>query len=93
MTVNQSAAANRRPAGQSDRSDNLSATICLTADHGNDPTKTGTDHSHEQVPVLFFATNSPATQSLGLRETFADIGQTLAHWLGLSPLGDGTVMF
>ena len=93
MTVNQSAAANRRPAGQSDRSDNLSATICLTADHGNDPIKIGTDHSREQVPVLFFATNSPATQSLGLRETFADTGQTLAKWLGVSALGDGVSLF
>ena len=67
--------------------------LCLTADHGNDPTWTGTDHTREQVPVLFFTQNLPAPQNLGLRETFADTGQTLAHWLGVSALGDGTAMF
>ena len=67
--------------------------LCLTADHGNDPTWTGTDHTREQVPVLFFTQNLPATQNLGRRETFADIGQTLAQWLGVPALGDGVSMF
>ena len=67
--------------------------LCLTADHGNDPTWTGTDHTREQVPVLFFSPNHPATQNLGRRETFADTGQTLAKWLGVPALGDGAPMF
>lgn len=58
--------------------------LILTADHGNDPTWTGTDHTREQVPILCF---SPAVGagSLGLRKTFADVGETIAHWLGLAP--------
>lgn len=58
--------------------------LILTADHGNDPTWTGTDHTREQVPIMCF---SPAIQpgSLGLRHTFADVGESLAHWLGLAP--------
>jgi phosphopentomutase len=67
--------------------------LCLTADHGNDPTWTGTDHTREQVPVLFFTQNLPITQNLGRRETFADTGQTLAKWLGVPFPGDGVSMF
>lgn len=67
--------------------------LCLTADHGNDPTWPGTDHTREQVPVLFSTQNLPVTQNLGLRETFADTGQTLAKWLGVPALGDGKAMF
>ncbi|MFM8984090.1 MAG: phosphopentomutase, partial [Spartobacteria bacterium] len=67
--------------------------LCLTADHGNDPTWPGTDHTREQVPVLFHGQNLPAAQNLGLRTTFADTGQTLARWLGVPALGDGEAMF
>jgi phosphopentomutase len=67
--------------------------LCLTADHGNDPTWSGTDHTREQVPVLFFAQNLPATQNLGRRDTFADIGQTLAKWLRVPALGDYASIF
>jgi phosphopentomutase len=58
--------------------------LVLTADHGNDPTWTGTDHTREQVPILVF---SPALSpgSVGLRSSFADIGESIAHWLGLAP--------
>lgn len=58
--------------------------LVLTADHGNDPTWTGTDHTREQVPILLF---SPALTpgSVGLRNSFADIGESIAHWLGLQP--------
>lgn len=72
------------------RADDL---LCLTADHGNDPTWTGTDHTREQVPVLFHGQNLPAAQNLGIRPTFADIGQTLASYLAVPPVGDGTPMF
>ncbi len=58
--------------------------LVLTADHGNDPTWPGTDHTREQVPILVF---SPALVpgEIGIRSTFADIGETIAAWLGLAP--------
>lgn len=58
--------------------------LVLTADHGNDPTWQGTDHTREQTPILLF---SPSLKpgSVGLRSTFADIGESIAHWLGLPP--------
>jgi phosphopentomutase len=58
--------------------------LVFTADHGNDPTWPGTDHTREQVPVLLF---SPALSAgtIGIRPTFADIGESIAHWLGIPP--------
>lgn len=58
--------------------------LILSADHGNDPTWTGTDHTRECIPILMF---SPALGigEIGIRSTFADIGQSIAHWLGLEP--------
>ncbi|MFZ4588832.1 MAG: phosphopentomutase [Terrimicrobiaceae bacterium] len=67
--------------------------LCITADHGNDPTWPGTDHTRERVPVLFQNAPPTAPRNLGLRRTFADTGQTLAHWLGLPSLPEGTAMF
>jgi phosphopentomutase len=56
--------------------------LILTADHGNDPTWPGTDHTREQVPILVFSPSlSPG--EIGIRPTFADIGESIAHWLGL----------
>lgn len=54
--------------------------LILTADHGNDPTWVGNDHTREQVPILCY---SPLVKSgsCGLRPTFADIGETAAKWL------------
>ena len=61
----------------------------LTADHGNDPTTPSTDHSREMVPVLVYGPRvHPA--DLGTRRTFADIGQTVAAYFGVPPLGAGT---
>ncbi|HHY49962.1 MAG TPA: phosphopentomutase [Alphaproteobacteria bacterium] len=58
--------------------------LVLTADHGNDPTWRGSDHTREQTPILAFSPSlSPGT--VGLRPTFADIGESIAHWLGLAP--------
>jgi len=56
--------------------------MVLTADHGNDPTWTGTDHTREQVPILIAGPGLP-TGDLGKRDTFADIGATIATRLGL----------
>jgi phosphopentomutase len=63
------------------RNDDL---LVLTADHGNDPTWRGTDHTREQVPILVFSP-SLSSGTVGLRPTFADIGESIAHWLGLAP--------
>ncbi|WP_341702227.1 phosphopentomutase [Ferrovibrio sp.] len=60
----------------------------ITADHGCDPTMPGSDHTREHVPMLWFGPEVPAC-NLGRRESFADMGQTLARHLGLSPLPAG----
>jgi len=60
----------------------------ITADHGCDPAFPGTDHTREHVPVLFFGPGVRA-RDLGRRESFADMGQTIARHLGLGPLAHG----
>ncbi len=55
----------------------------LTADHGNDPTWRGTDHTRERTPVIGIAPGLRGG-SIGLRPTFADIGETVAGHLGLA---------
>lgn len=57
------------------RADDL---LILTADHGNDPTYTGTDHTREYVPLLVYHRSIRKGQSLGIRDSFADIGSTIA---------------
>ncbi|MGD9678056.1 MAG: phosphopentomutase [Vulcanibacillus sp.] len=52
--------------------------LILTADHGNDPTHIGTDHTREYVPILVYSKLMTAGVNLGIRETFADIGATIA---------------
>ncbi|MBV8047998.1 MAG: phosphopentomutase [Paludibacterium sp.] len=63
--------------------------LILSADHGCDPTWTGTDHTREHIPVLCYGPKVPAG-SLGGRETFADIGQSVACHFGLPPMDYGT---
>ncbi len=58
--------------------------LILTADHGNDPTFKGSDHTREYVPVMVYGQNLRRGVDLGLRESFADIGQTAAHMLGVN---------
>jgi len=65
--------------------------IIFTADHGCDPTWTGTDHTREHIPVLIYGPNVKPG-SLGHRDTFADIGQTLASYFGTSPMEYGKNM-
>ncbi|WP_110707622.1 phosphopentomutase [Salinicola sp. CR57] len=62
--------------------------LILTADHGNDPTWRGTDHTREQVPILI-ASDTLAPGSYGRRESYADIGQTLAEHFGLTSMDHG----
>jgi len=65
--------------------------LILTADHGCDPTWTGTDHTREHIPVLIYGPKiKPGF--LGKRDTFADIGQTVAGYFGLSPMEYGKSM-
>ena len=63
--------------------------VILSADHGCDPTRAGTDHTREHIPVLAFG---PGIEPgpIGIRQTFADIGQSVAHHLGLPPMPVGT---
>jgi len=60
----------------------------ITADHGCDPTWPGSDHTRENIPILAFGPGIKA-KSLGKRETFADIGQTIAKHLNLPALDYG----
>ena len=62
--------------------------LVLTADHGCDPSWPGSDHTREHIPVIFY---SPSMQggSVGKRDTFADIGQSIASYLDLPPLAYG----
>jgi len=63
--------------------------LILTADHGNDPTWPGTDHTRERIPIIGMAPGMPGGD-VGLRPTFADIGETVAEHLGLPPGRHGT---
>ena len=56
--------------------------LILTADHGNDPTWRGSDHTREQVPILSFSP-SLSQGEVGIRPSLADIGASIAQWLGL----------
>lgn len=53
--------------------------LIITADHGNDPTHHGTDHTREYVPILAYYKNLETGKNLGVRETFADLGATIAE--------------
>jgi phosphopentomutase len=63
--------------------------MAITADHGCDPTTPSTDHSREYVPLLICAPGLSEPKSLGTRESFADLGATVAEALGLAPLANG----
>ena len=60
----------------------------ITADHGNDPTTPGTDHTREQVPLLAFGPGIRPAR-LGTRASLCDLGQTIAEGLGIAPLPHG----
>ncbi len=60
----------------------------ITADHGCDPGWPGSDHTREYIPVLFFGPKVKP-QALGIRSSFADIGQTIAKHLNIAPLTYG----
>jgi phosphopentomutase len=66
--------------------------LIITADHGCDPTLPGTDHTREYVPIMVFGNRVRSDVSLGIRETFADIGATVAELLGCELPVTGTSM-
>ena len=64
--------------------------LVVTADHGNDPTTSSTDHSREYVPVMVVGPLIRPDADIGTRGTFADLGQTVAELFGVGPLPNGT---
>lgn len=62
--------------------------LIITADHGNDPTWPGTDHTRENVPILSYGAGQPGGD-LGRRASLADIGETVASQLGLPAMPHG----
>ena len=63
--------------------------LFITADHGNDPTTPSTDHARERVPLLVAGARVRGGY-VGARDTFSDLGATVAEWFGLSWRGHGT---
>jgi phosphopentomutase len=59
--------------------------LVITADHGNDPTFRGTDHTRERVPLLVVGGGDP--RDLGVRQGFSDLGASAAGWLGVEKSG------
>ncbi len=62
--------------------------LIMTADHGNDPTKEGSDHTRDYVPLLVYGKNAKGGVNLGTRQSLSDIGQTIAENFG-ARLKDG----
>jgi phosphopentomutase len=63
--------------------------LIITADHGNDPTTPSTDHAREYVPVFLVGGAVRPGTDIGVRPTFADLGQTVAEIFGVGPLANG----
>ena len=57
--------------------------MILTADHGNDPTFPGTDHTREYAPLLVYGKSARKGVDLGTRDSLSDIGQTIAENFGI----------
>lgn len=64
--------------------------LILTADHGNDPTYTGTDHTREQVPLIVYSKGFEGSGELPETDTFAVIGATIADYFGVK-MPEGTI--
>lgn len=62
--------------------------LIMTADHGNDPTKEGSDHTREYVPLLVYGKTATGGAALGTRQSLSDIGQTIAENFGVE-IADG----
>lgn len=64
--------------------------LIITADHGNDPAGTSTDHSREFVPLLAYPKRSAANETLKTRSTFSDVACSVSHFFGLNRLFPGS---
>ena len=64
--------------------------LIINADHGNDPAYKGTDHTREYIPLLVYGKDIKEGINLGTRNTFADIGATVADILNVSKTKNGT---
>jgi len=64
--------------------------LFITADHGNDPATPSTDHARENVPVVALGAAVRPGSEIGTRSSFADLGATVAEWLGVDFRGVGT---
>ncbi len=64
--------------------------LIVTADHGNDPTYKGSDHTREYVPILVAGAQVKAGAEIGTRRTFADIASTISEMLNTKDTGIGT---
>ena len=64
--------------------------LIITADHGCDPTTASTDHSREYVPLLVYGPKLKQGINLGTRATFADVGASIAEYLGIKEPREGT---
>jgi phosphopentomutase len=64
--------------------------LIVTADHGNDPTTPSTDHAREYVPVFLTGHAVRPGVDIGTRQTFADLGQTIAELFHVVPLEHGS---
>lgn len=64
--------------------------IIFTADHGNDPTFKGTDHTREYIPIVIYGEKVKENTNIGVRETFADIAATITDLLEVPFKGKGT---
>jgi phosphopentomutase len=66
--------------------------LCITADHGNDPTTPSTDHSREYVPLLAYTTRK-MNRDLGVRRSFSDVGKTIARYFNIEGMKHGEDFF
>lgn len=63
--------------------------LVITADHGNDPSTPSTDHSREYIPILIYGKQIKENTNIGVRETYADIGETILDILNMPLLKVG----
>jgi phosphopentomutase len=67
--------------------------LFITADHGCDPTTSSTDHSREYVPLLVYGNAAGSGVNLGIRKTFSDVSATIADYLGIGKMKNGTSFY
>ena len=64
--------------------------VIITADHGNDPTATGTDHTREYIPILIYGKKIKKGINIGTRHSFSDIGSTIAEAFKVKKIANGS---